>query len=279
MRGAQVYQCRRIARALTGSLARKPSAGRRPSVALPTALSDAFARADVAPRVIVRAGILVLCIGGGVTPRLGLLAGLVVTVVGGLAIWLVVGSKARRRARELDRDLPTLLTSIASSVRAGLDPLSALLIAREFFPTGSVVREELESMRQGLAEGGDENTLIESWLADFGSSDIELFKRCLVLSRRQGSSLAEPLHRVTRVIRQRQSFRRKTKAALAVHRMSAIGIALCAITIGAIQAGMNAKGIEATIHHPAGIRFLLGGGLLMVLGLIWMVKIGSEAKG
>jgi hypothetical protein len=59
--------------------------------------------------------------------------------------------------------------------------------------------------------------------------------------------------------------------------MSAIGIALCAITIGAIQAGMNAKGIELTIHHPGGIRFLLGGGLLMVLGLIWMVRIGSEA--
>ena len=279
MRGVQGFQSRRITRSLTAPLSRKPRLHHRPPVALPTTLSDAFARADVAPRMIIRAGILVMCIAGGVTPGFGPLAGLVVTGVGGLAIWLVIGSKARRRARELDRDLPTLLTSIASSVRAGLDPLSALLIAREFFPIGSVVREELESMRRGLAEGGDENTLIERWLADFRSPDIELFKRCLVLSRRQGSSLAEPLHRVTRVIRQRQSFRRKTKAALAVHRMSAIGIALCAITIGAIQAGMNAKGIELTIHHPGGIRFLLGGGLLMVLGLIWMVKIGSEAKG
>lgn len=195
----------------------------------------------------------------------------------GFAYWC----RARRASRErahLERDLPPLLTSIASSVRAGIDPLKALGDAATQFPEESPLRRELSDFRAGLMRGGDEVVLIDALCARYEHPDVELFKRCLVLSRAHGSSLAEPLHRVVKVVRQRQSFRRKTRAALAMHRMSAVGIAGCALLIGIMQMTVNRKGIEVALANPVGLMFLIGGAFLVAAGVAWMLSMGREEK-
>lgn len=212
----------------------------------------------------------------------GSLAGFLVGgVLGGLGIAGTLGHlhlRARHRRHGIDRDLPALLTSVASSVRAGLDPLQALLEARDYFPRGSVLVEEIERLKQGIAAGGEECALIEDFLSSYNHPDGELFKRCLILSRRHGSSLAEPLHRVTRVVRQRQSFRRKTTSALAMHRMSAVGIVLCAVFIGAVQVIMNVQAVVAAFHHPMGGKFLGAGVAMICVGVSWMMSMGSVGE-
>jgi Flp pilus assembly protein TadB len=159
-----------------------------------------------------------------------------------------------------------------------MDPLSALLGAREYFTADTVLVQEIEKIRQGIQDGRDEEELLEEFLALYESRDGELFKGCLILSRRHGGSLADPLHRITRVVRQRQSFRRKTKAALAMHRMSAIGIALCALAMGALQCGMNPESLELAFNHPIGGKILCGGVALISVGLGWMLTMGTEAQ-
>jgi Flp pilus assembly protein TadB len=203
------------------------------------------------------------------------------TVVGAIAVVVTLGRlyvRARARRHSIDRDLPALLTSVASSVRAGIDPLQALLEARDYFPSSSVLVEEIGVIKRGIAAGEEENVLVEGFLSSFNHPDGELFKRCLLLSRRHGSSLSEPLHRVTRVVRQRQSFRRKTSAALAMHRMSAMGISVCALFIGAVQVGMNAEGVINAFHHPMGGKFLAGGVAMILIGVVWMMSMGSVGE-
>lgn len=194
--------------------------------------------------------------------------------------FVVIRARRKYRARRdaLERDLPALLTSVASSVRAGVDPLRALCDAESYFPAGSPFVDELQIFRRRLAAGEDEIVAIEGLMSQYEHSDIELFKRCLVLSRTHGSSLAEPLHRVTRVVRQRQSFRRKTKAALAMHRMSALGIALCALVIGGMQFVMNIAGVRVALAHPMGLMLLSLGAVLIVSGVAWMLTMGREER-
>lgn len=216
-------------------------------------------------------GVIGSCVGGGVV-------GAVVGVIGVVVTLGRLHLRARARRYSIDRDLPALLTSVASSVRAGIDPLQALLEARDYFPSSSVLVEEIEVLKRGIAAGEEEHVLIEGFLSSFNHPDGELFKRCLLLSRRHGSSLAEPLHRVTRVVRQRQSFRRKTTAALAMHRMSAIGISVCALFIGAVQVGMNAEGVVNAFHHPMGGKFLAGGVAMILIGVVWMMSMGSVGE-
>lgn len=197
--------------------------------------------------------------------------------VGGVAVLALKEQRTlRQRARSVDRDLPALLTSVASSVRAGIDPLVALSEARDFLPSDSALTVELERFHRNLTAGGDEEEVVGRLFREIITPEIELFKGCLRLSRKHGSSLAEPLHRVTRVVRQRQSFRRKTRAALAMHRMSAIGISLCAALIALMQVFTNPDGIELVLQHSVGSALLASGGALIVIGVVWMMSLGRE---
>jgi Flp pilus assembly protein TadB len=209
---------------------------------------------------------------------LGALKGVLGLILG--TVFLIVRERRSQRQRQLsvDRDLPALLTSVASSVRAGIDPLVALSEAREFLPSDSVLAAELEQYHRSLTAGGDEDEIVDRLFRSVTTPDIELFKGCLRLSRKHGSSLAEPLHRVTRVVRQRQSFRRKTRAALAMHRMSAVGISLCAALIAVMQAVMNPNGIQLAISHSVGSKLLISGGALIAVGVVWMMSLGRDTS-
>lgn len=200
---------------------------------------------------------------------------------GVLLIALCHGSDRRReRARlaQLERDLPTLLTSVASSVRAGIDPLVAVAAAKDFFPVDSGMQRELAVFAQALSSGRDEYEVIDAFMREVSSPEADLFKRCLSMSRRHGASLADPLHRITKVIRQRHSFRRKTRAALAMHRLSAFGIALCAVVIALIQFITNASAVQLALRDSVGKVLLSIGAVLIATGVFWMTRMGREER-
>ncbi len=176
-------------------------------------------------------------------------------------------------AESFEKDYPTFLLSLASSLRTGLDPLAALLEVRKLFDTKSVIRAELEKFR-GLIEGGMDET---EALRNFGSSinhpDIVLFKTAYMLSRKQGSSLSETLHRLAKVTRHRQSFRRKVRSAVAMQKLSAFGIGGCAVLICLIQAVGNPKIVSDALSNPVGVKLLGLGAILIVSGLFWMLRM------
>lgn len=244
----------------------------------PTLWEICSKRAKVTPDFLKKCSIVVAAIAGAGCLFISMLVGLGVLLMSALVLILRAKRIERMRKDAIERDFPALLTSVASSVRAGIDPLRALCDAEAYFAPTSPFVEELQLFRGRLSAGDDEVAAIELLMVGEDNPDIELFKRCLVLSREHGSSLAEPLHRVTRVVRQRQSFRRKTRAALAMHRMSALGIALCAILIGAMQFIMNLSGVRIALESTVGTALLSGGGLLIVAGVWWMLMMGREER-
>lgn len=269
---------KRILRELLVSFKREEGDAASSSLSISPRFGRLVEQAQLSPRWLARRGVVLTTVSGLVLGVGGpVLAGLAF-VIGSLALCGYVHVRARAHRVAIDRDLPALLTTVASSVRAGMDPLSALIGARDYFARDTVLVQEIERVRQGLHKGRDEEELLEEFLSLYGSRDGELFKGCLILARRHGGSLADSLHRITRVVRQRQSFRRKTKAALAMHRMSAIGIALCAVAMGALQFGMNPQSLDLAFSHPIGSKILSGGLLLIMTGLGWMLTMGSEAQ-
>lgn len=235
-------------------------------------------RRHVSARGVRRYATIVVAIAGVVAGNFSLITALAVCTIGALGLLAYARIKEAKRITAIERDLPALLTSVASSVRAGIDPIRAIADAARYFPAESPFVSEIRLFSQRLAQGADECEAIEQLLAGDNNVDVELFKRCILLSRRHGSSLADPLHRVVRVVRQRQSFKRKTRAALAMHRMSALGIALCAILIAVMQLAMNSKGVALAFERTAGRVLLSVGGVLISAGVGWMLCMGKEEK-
>ena len=180
---------------------------------------------------------------------------------------------AFRRAEEFESDYTALLIALASGIRTGLDPMVALGECAALFPKSSLVRREIENLNEKISRGLAEQEAIQGFAETIDHPDLSLFRVSFLLARREGSSLAHCLQRLGRVTRQRQSFRRKVKAAVAMQKLSSLGIAGCGAVIGLFQLGTNSQALLDAVTHPVGVKILTGGIFLMAAGVLWMMQL------
>jgi len=200
-------------------------------------------------------------------------------IVSAALIWFEtfrLEKKSVQRAQLFEKDYTTFLLAFASAVRTGLDPLVALVKSARLFDQKSILRKEIEKVNDDLESGMREDQAVEKFASSVKHPDIRLLRTAIILSRKQGASLGECLQRLARVTRQRQSFRRKIKATLALQRLSAIGISVCALIIGLIQFLTNVEGVRFALSSSVGQAFLAAGAGLILTGLVWMLKISQD---
>jgi len=196
-----------------------------------------------------------------------------VGAVGVFVEYQAVRRKSFVRAEAFERDYTAFLLSLASAVRTGLDPLTALLDSEKLFAQKSEVRREILRVKDGIERGLPEETVLQRFADSIAHPDVKLFRTAFILARREGSSLAECLQRLARVTRHRQSFRRKVRSAVAMQKLSSFGIAACTIVIGIIQATTNPDAFRLSLQHPLGVKLLGVGAVLIVGGLAWMLSM------
>ena len=185
----------------------------------------------------------------------------------------ILNHSTEKRTLSFERDYPALLLSLASGVRTGLDPLAALCKTKELFAEDSEMKQQLEGLGRSIERGDSEEDAIRSFASDIPHPDLKLFRTAFILARKEGASLAECLQRLARVTRQRQSFRRKVKAAVAMQKLSAVGIGICTLVIAAIQASTNPAALQTALHDPVGSKVLMAAVLLVATGLAWMLLL------
>lgn len=178
-----------------------------------------------------------------------------------------------KRSENFESDYPAFLLSLASSVRTGMDPLSAMIEVEKIFEPDSELRKELLKFSAAIGKGKSEQAAISDFGSTINHPDIQLFRTAFILARKEGSSLGDCLQRLAKVTRQRQSFRRKIKSAVAMQRLSAFGIGGCAIAITVIQVLGNPRILEDSIAHPIGQRLMISGTFLIIFGLFWMIRM------
>lgn len=198
----------------------------------------------------------------------------ILLAVGYLFIELFILKNAvHKRAESFEKDYTALLLSLASGVRTGLDPLVALTRSSELFGEDSEVGHEVKLLADRIERGEREEKAVGMFGATIDHPDVRLFRAAFILSRREGSSLAECLQRLAKVTRQRQSFRRRMRAAVAMQKLSAVGIAVCTVVIGIIQVGANPTAMITAWNHPIGSKAIMAGVSLVLLGLVWMLRM------
>ena len=185
-------------------------------------------------------------------------------------------TQRKLRAKKFEADYPTFLLSLASAVRTGIDPLDAIIRCRELFDSESILVKELDSFKELL----ETDSSVEEVLLQFGRTihhpDLPLFRSALLLSIREGGTLSTCLYRLARVTRQRQSFRRRVRSAIALQKISALGILFCAGTLVAIQLATNYAAFAAAYDHPVGKNIIRAGFSLMFTGAIWLMYMTRE---
>jgi Flp pilus assembly protein TadB len=185
-------------------------------------------------------------------------------------------SRNRRRLREFDAEYPAFLLALATSIRGGSDPLVALLNLQTLFHEKSLLAEELSRFAERFDEGKSEEECIYEFGSSIAHPDLALFRAAMILSRKQGSSISPTLTRLVKVIRTRQSLRRKARAAVVSQRFSCFGILGVALvtTLGLGLIQRNA--LLDTLYDPRGMLLILAGGGLILVGALLMLQITRE---
>lgn len=183
------------------------------------------------------------------------------------------GTGGKKEALAFERDYPTFLLSLASSVRAGLDPLSAILTTREVFPSTSPIHQEIARTEALIVEGEPELSALERFAEHVPHPDLPLFRATLGIAVREGGPIGPSLERLARVTRRRQAFRQRARGAVAMQRLSAFGIVGSAVSILIFQITTARTQIIQAVSHPIGSIAYLLGGFFLVCGITWLLLL------
>jgi Flp pilus assembly protein TadB len=148
-----------------------------------------------------------------------------------------------------------------------------MIKSADLFPKASEVRRAILKLKTELDSGCAEEAAFGRFAEDIRHPDIGLFSTAMVLARREGSSLGGCLERLAKVTRHRQSFRRKARSAVAMQRLSALGLAGIAVLIVGMQFIGNPDSLHSALSTEFGRRALLIGALAIGGGIIWMLRL------
>jgi tight adherence protein B len=172
---------------------------------------------------------------------------------------------AHKRTKAFDRQLPDVLATIASTLRAGHGLRTALkAIVDDGAPPAS---EEFSRVLGEEKLGRPLDQAIDAMCKRIGSPDLEYVATAINVQSQAGGSLAGLFDTLSETVRERQRHARKVRALTALGRMSAIVLVLMPIGLAALM----------TLISPSYMTPLYtttGGHILMVMCLT-SIAIGA----
>lgn len=194
-------------------------------------------------------------------------------------VWLIEVLQTKRiSTKHVLDDLVALLQSLSAAIRSGMDPILALERSGKSLGKDSYLSREVASL---ITQINDEGVPLHSALGKFAINIedpcLDLFKHALRLAHEDGATISSCLQRLSRVTRQRQSFDRKVKSALAMQRLSTIGLLACASLMLITQALINFEAISRAFLNPLSLLVMLIGLTLLISGAVMMTTLAKRS--
>jgi tight adherence protein B len=222
--------------------------------------------------------LLYICLGCGMF--LGLFAAVVIASPLPILIFMAIGGalpivyvrfKAAGRLKAFDNQLPDLLLTISSSLKAGHSFRQSIQ---------AVVDEGAEPTAKEFSRSLSETQLgrpIDEALTEMaervGSKNLSFVMTAVSIQRQVGGSLAGLFDMVAETVRQRQQFARKVRGLTAMGRMSAWVLIGLPFFIGAAVTLINPTYMAPLYHSSQGHMLILIGLTMMAAGSFVLKKM------
>jgi tight adherence protein B len=199
-----------------------------------------------------------------------LFGALMITIVIALIPPATLSFLANRRQKQFDSLLPDTLQLLASTLRAGFSLMQGVeAVSREVSePIGRELRRVVTEARLGrpLEES------MEGVAERMGSADFAWAVMAIRIQREVGGNLSELLVTVADTMTERERLRRDVNALTAEGKVSAIVLGLLPLGIGGFIMASNPDYMDPMFEGSLGKILLVGAGLLMLAGFVWMKK-------
>lgn len=201
------------------------------------------------PAVVV----VVLCAAAGVLPLLHVLA------------------LRRQRMVKIEEQLPDALDLMSRALRAGHSFPSALqMVANE---GQAPVANEFGITFDEINFGVSVQDALGSLAVRVPSTDVRYFVIAVLIQRETGGNLTELLAKISALIRERLRIRGTIRVLSAEGRLSAWILSILPFALALVLHSINPKFLAVLWTDALGWNLVLGAGVLMIVGILWMWRI------
>ena len=195
-------------------------------------------------------------------------------VVGGVLAALPTLYVLRARTRHMQRfeqQLPEALDLMSRALRAGhAFPTAIKMVGEEMKdPVGGEFRILFDETNYGVPL----ETALLNLASRTDSTDLNYFVIAVLIQRDSGGNLAELLDNISAIVRARLKLYGQIRTLSAEGRLSAWILGGLPFATAAMINIVNPGFMKVLWEDPAGINFIYGALVMMVLGVLWMRKI------
>ncbi len=200
---------------------------------------------------------------------------LVFGLVGGgvlalLPLFYVLRARAKHMQR-FEQQLPEALDLMGRALRAGhAFPTAIKMVADEMKdPIAGEFRILFDEMNYGVPQ----QTALLNLASRTDSTDLSYFVIAVLIQRDSGGNLAELLDNISAIVRARLKLYGEIRTLSAEGRLSAWILGCLPFATAAMINLVNPGFMKVLWEDPAGINFIYGALVMMVVGVLWMRKI------
>jgi tight adherence protein B len=185
--------------------------------------------------------------------------------------FMVLAVKRQRRFMKFEEQFTEAIDLLCRAVRAGHAFTTGLdLIAKEM---PAPVAEEFERVYEQQNLGLPIRAAFENLMRRVPLTDVRIFVTAIMIQRDSGGNLAEILDNLSAVIRERFKLMRQVRVHTAQGRISLYLLVAIPPTMGIMLYFLNREYIMQLFTDPLGIRFLVIGITLQIIGYFVIRKI------
>ncbi len=185
--------------------------------------------------------------------------------------FLIINAMVSQRVQKFDEQLPDALQLISGALKAGYSFNQALtMVVDEIKPP---ISEELTRVLSEIRMGSSESKALEVSADRVGSQHYAWMVMAINVQREVGGNMAEIMEIISNTIRERARVLNQIRALTAEGRLSAIILIALPICLGIILFIINREYMSLLLDSRFGIAMLIISGVLMIVGIIWILKI------
>jgi Flp pilus assembly protein TadB len=183
-----------------------------------------------------------------------------------------------KKRLQLEADLPGFILALSCCLQSGVEPIVAFSKVSSLMPTKSFIYSVGNELNVLLSQDSSEIQALQIINKRYGecSKILELLVRAMLISKSEGASLLQLLKRLHAFASQRQIFLKKVRIATTSHKVSSIGILICALFLLFLQLSIGGVSISDINSSLIGKVIALLGASLIILGVVFTLILHSK---
>lgn len=184
---------------------------------------------------------------------------------------LILNRNINKRMESIEQQFPEALDVLKRGLQAGYAFSDSLKLVYE--ELDGELSNEFRLMFNRINFGNDVHTALLSFVKRVPSTSAMAFCSSVSIHKETGGNLAENIDNLSKIIRQRFTFKRRVKTLSAEGRLSGWVLVLTPFVLFAVLYISSPDYTSILINTPEGLNLLKWGGIGMLVGIWWISQL------